>query len=71
MYQWIDSLPGREVGFDVSNEGPTLETSNLVFRLGGGSIHWYICCLLSATHTDHGLKFVKNLLYREVTRQHT
>ena len=39
IYQWIDSLPRRKVGFDVSSGCPLLETSNLVFCLGGEPIH--------------------------------
>ena len=33
--QWIDSLPTREI---IPDEGPPLETSNIISRLGSESI---------------------------------
>ena len=35
----------------IPHKGPPLETSNIIFRLGSESIHWYICCLQYRTYT--------------------
>ena len=42
----------------IPDQGPPLKTSNIISRLGSELIHSYICCLLSATHIGHGLKFI-------------
>mgnify|MGYP002804359096 FL=1 len=31
----------------IPDEGPPLQTSNLIFHIGSESIHWYICSLWS------------------------
>ena len=36
MYQWIDSLPRRQIIFDVSSEGPSS-------GIGGGGRGGHVC----------------------------
>ena len=50
MYQCIDSLPRREIIFDVSSGGPSSGISIEVRSL-------------STTHTGHGLKNETNAMY--------